>query len=175
MVSNHVLFASSLSLHLLSHLSLSPSVSVHCTALAGSGIFFGSLLPLSWLGQALERATGWECGREARSEWRRRGGRVWECLGGGRLEGWRRGLTAGNEVFSFHPQKAESERTFPGSARLHSFLCLWSVPSAAALCAACASQRPPPAAERYKGTKTEKDRYSHEAFPCIGSTALLLR
>lgn len=49
MVSNHVLFASSLSLHLLSHLSLSPSVSVHCTALAASrmrGFLWQSASPL---------------------------------------------------------------------------------------------------------------------------------
>ncbi|CAB1419362.1 unnamed protein product [Pleuronectes platessa] len=37
-------------------------------ALAGGGFGRFSLAdcsPLSWLGQALERATGWECGREA--------------------------------------------------------------------------------------------------------------
>lgn len=39
----------------------------------------------------------------------------------GGVEAW---SAAGNEVFSFHPQKAECERTGPGSARLHSFLCL---------------------------------------------------
>lgn len=45
--------------------------------------------------------------------------------GGGReaggVEAW---STAGNEVFSFHPQKAECERTGLGSARLCCFLCL---------------------------------------------------
>lgn len=72
----------SLSLYVLAHFS------VHCAAQAGDGmVFFGSLLPLSWLGQALEHATGWECGREAGREEGGRGG-----LGGGRLEGWRRGL-----------------------------------------------------------------------------------
>ncbi|KAG8012538.1 hypothetical protein GBF38_020332, partial [Nibea albiflora] len=44
----------------------------------------------------------------------------------------------------------------------------------ALLGAACVPQRLSPTAERYKETETERDRYSHEAFPGIGSTALLL-
>lgn len=39
----------------------------------------------------------------------------------GGVEAW---SAAGNEVFSFYPQKAECERTGPGSAQLHCFLCL---------------------------------------------------
>ena len=39
----------------------------------------------------------------------------------GRVEAW---SAAGNEVFSFHPQKAECEWTGLGSAWLHRFLSL---------------------------------------------------
>lgn len=109
----------------------------------GLRVFFGSLLPLSWLGQALERATAWKCGRGSREVVKE------ECregLGGGRPEGWRRGSCVGNEVFSFHPQKAVWGDG-PGSEQLHNHLCLWSVLKAAPLCTACMSQLPSATAE----------------------------
>lgn len=68
-----------------------------------SFLSFGSLIPLSWPGQALERATAWEHGRETRRQWRRRRRR--ETKRGGGV------VCVGNEVFSFHPQKAECEQT----------------------------------------------------------------
>lgn len=39
----------------------------------------------------------------------------------GGVEAW---SAARNEVFSFHPQKAECERTGPGSVQPHCSLCL---------------------------------------------------
>lgn len=83
----------------------------------GLEIFFGSLIPLTWLGQDLERATGWECGGEGG----RRGREGKEGEEGGLRE--EACSAAGNEDFSFHPQKAESVWTGPGAAQLQCSLC----------------------------------------------------
>lgn len=113
----------------LCQVSVSPSplssLPAHCTTLAGSGMggfLWQSASPLGWDRPWSVLLAGSVEGKRGASEGGGEEGR--ECLGGGRLEGRRRGLTAGNEVFSFHPQKAESERTGPGSAQLHCLFCL---------------------------------------------------
>lgn len=82
-----------------------------CFSLAGTGPGACYWLEV-WKGsREVEREEGMGVGRERGFGRREAGG----------VEAW---SAAGNEVFSFHPQKAECERTGPGSAQLHCFLCL---------------------------------------------------
>lgn len=101
---------------------------MHCTTQAGDGMggfLWQSASPLlagtgpgacHWLG--VWKGSGEVEREEGRGVGRERGFGRRETRG---VEAW---SAAGNEVFSFHPQKAECERTGPGSAQLHRFFCL---------------------------------------------------